>query len=127
MHDSIRTSASEAVFFGPFKGLVLLRGGIFLYIFSGFAIDRSKKYIKVIKNHKKIDAVNPQAAADNAPPIPGHNGKVPIPLQPLKPRQIVRCLRMLTHARSYFNPLMPFKGLILLGGGIFIYFFRFCD
>ena len=46
----------------------------FLYIFTGFAIDRSKKYIKTIKNHKKIDAVNPQAAADNTPPPPGNNG-----------------------------------------------------
>ena len=44
-------------------------GGIFLY-FSGFAIDRLKKYIKTIKNHMKIDAVNPQAAADNPPPTP---------------------------------------------------------
>ena len=34
-------------------------GGVFLYIFSGFAIDRSKKYIKVIKNYMKIDAVDP--------------------------------------------------------------------
>ena len=39
-------------------------GGIF-YIFSGFAIDRSKKYIKTIKNYIKIDAVDTQAAADN--------------------------------------------------------------
>ena len=31
----------------------------FLYIFSGFAIDRSKKYIKTIKNYIKIDAVDP--------------------------------------------------------------------
>ena len=54
------------------KGSVSL-GGYFLYIFLGFAIDRSKKYIKVIKNHKKIDAVNPQAAADPPPP-PGNNG-----------------------------------------------------
>ena len=51
-------------------------GGDFLIYFSGFAIDRSKKYIKTIKNHKKIDAVNPQAAADNPPPHPppGNNG-----------------------------------------------------
>ena len=34
-------------------------GGYFLYIFSGFAIDRSKKYIKTIKNHMKIDGVDP--------------------------------------------------------------------
>ena len=47
-----------------FKGLVLLRG-YFSYIFSGFAIDRSKKYIKTIEIYIKIDAVNPQAAADN--------------------------------------------------------------
>ena len=40
---------------------------VFLYIFSGFAIDRSKKYIKVINNYIKIDAVDPQAAADNHP------------------------------------------------------------
>ena len=41
---------------------------------SGFAIDRSKKYIKTIENHMKIDAVDPQAAADNPPPPPGNNG-----------------------------------------------------
>ena len=40
------------------KGLVLL-GGYFLYIFAGFAIDRSKKYIKNIKMYIKIDAVDP--------------------------------------------------------------------
>ena len=34
-------------------------GGYLLYIFSGFAIDRSKKYIKTIKNYINIDAVNP--------------------------------------------------------------------
>ena len=34
-------------------------GGYFLYIFSGFAIDQSKKYIKVIENHIKVDAVDP--------------------------------------------------------------------
>ena len=45
----------------------------FLYIFTGFAIDRSKKCIKTIKNHMKIDALDPQAAADNHPPTPGHN------------------------------------------------------
>ena len=43
----------------------------FLYIFSGFAIDRSKKYIKVIKIYIKFDAVDPQAAADNPH---GNNG-----------------------------------------------------
>ena len=58
-------AAAEApAFLAPFD--------YFLYIFSGFAIDRSKKYIKTIKNHKKIDAVDPQAAADNPPP--GNNG-----------------------------------------------------
>ena len=56
------------------KGLVLLGGGYFLYIFSGFAIDRSKKYIKTIKNDMKIDVVDPQAAADNLPPPPSNNG-----------------------------------------------------
>ena len=55
------------------KGSVLL-GGVFLYIFSGFAIDRSKKYIKTIKNDMKIGAVDPQAAADNRPQAPGNNG-----------------------------------------------------
>ena len=34
-------------------------GGYFLYIFPGFAIDRSKKYIKIIKNNMKINAVDP--------------------------------------------------------------------
>ena len=38
-----------------------------LYIFTGFAIDRSKKYMKTIKIDMKIDAVDPQAAADNPP------------------------------------------------------------
>ena len=90
---------------------VLLRGGLFSRYFSGFAIDRSKKYIKTIENHMKIDAVNPQAAADNHPPTPGHNGQVYGTLQPSKPRQIVRCLRMLTHARSYLNPLNPLSGI----------------
>ena len=82
-------------------------GRYFLYIFSGFAIDRSKKYIKVIKNHKKIDAVDPWAAADNPPHPPVTMVRCPgpyNPLNPVKPRQIVRCLRMLTHARSYLNP-----------------------
>ena len=46
----------------------------FLYIFTGFAIDRSIKYIKTIKIDMKIDAVDPQAAADNPPPPPGNNG-----------------------------------------------------
>ena len=48
-------------------------GGYFLHIFSGFAIDRSKKYIKTIEIDIKIDAVDPQSAADNPPPAPGHN------------------------------------------------------
>ena len=47
-------------FLGPFKGLVLL---LLLYYlsstFPGFAIDRSKKYIKTIKIYIKIDAVDP--------------------------------------------------------------------
>ena len=46
----------------------------FSYVFSGFAIDRSKKYIKTIKNDIKIDAVDPWAAADNPPTHTGHNG-----------------------------------------------------
>ena len=40
----------------------------------------------------------------------GGVGRVPSPLQPPKPRQIVRCLRMLTHARSYLNPSQPSVG-----------------
>ena len=40
---------------------------MFLYIFLGFAIDRSKKYIKTIEIDSKIDAVDPQAAADTPP------------------------------------------------------------
>ena len=80
----------------------------FSYIFTGFAIDRSKKYIKIIKIDRKIDAVDPQAAADNPPHHPLVTmvrclGPYNLPT-PLKPRQIVRCLRMLTHARSYLNP-----------------------
>ena len=52
---------------------VTAAGGGGLYIFSGFAIDRSKKYIKTIKIDMKIDAVDPQAAADT-PPNPSNNG-----------------------------------------------------
>ena len=51
--------------------VLLLLGGIFNIFLSGFAIDRSKKYIKTIKIYIKIDAVNHQAAADNHPPPPG--------------------------------------------------------
>ena len=40
-----------------------------MYFFR-FAIDRSKKYIKTIEFYIKIDAVDPQAAADNHPPLP---------------------------------------------------------
>ena len=68
--------------------------GICLFFgpFSGFAIDRSKKYIKTMKSDRKIDAVDPQAAADNLPPTPGHNGQVYGTLQPTKPHQIVQYL-----------------------------------
>ena len=41
----------------PRKGLRVLGGGYFVYIFSGFAIDRSKKYVKTIKIYVKIDDV----------------------------------------------------------------------
>ena len=54
--------------YNPFKGLRVFGGSIFYIFFSGFAIDRSKKYVKVIKNHIKLDALDPQAAADNHPP-----------------------------------------------------------
>ena len=37
----------------------VLLGGVFFIYFSGFAIDRSKKYIKVSKNYMKIDDVDP--------------------------------------------------------------------
>ena len=40
-------------------GLRVFGGRAFLYIFSGFAIDRSKKYIKTTKIYIKIDAVDP--------------------------------------------------------------------
>ena len=66
------------------KGLVLL-GGYFLYIFSGFAIDRSKKYIKTTKNHKKIDAVNPQSAADTPPHPPVTMVRCTAPYNPANP------------------------------------------
>ena len=33
--------------------------GIFYIFFSGFAIDRLKKCVKVIENHIKVDAVDP--------------------------------------------------------------------
>ena len=42
------------------KGYVLLLlGGVFFIYFSGFAIDRWKKSIKVIKNYIKLDGVDP--------------------------------------------------------------------
>ena len=85
----------------------------FLYTFTGFAIDRSKKYIKIIEIYMKIDADDPQAAADNPPQPPVTMVRCPAPYnppKPPKPRQIVRCLRMLTHARSYCN-------LAAAGGG----------
>ena len=56
------------------EGLRVTGGGIFYIFFSGFAIDRSKKYIKTINIYIKTDAVDPQAAADNHPSPPGHNG-----------------------------------------------------
>ena len=37
----------------------VLWGKVFVDIFSGFAIDRSKKYIKTIENYVKINAVDP--------------------------------------------------------------------
>ena len=40
------------------EGLALL-GEVFFIYFFGFAIDRSKKYIKVMKSYFKIDAVDP--------------------------------------------------------------------
>ena len=46
-------------------------------------------------------------------PPPGHNGQVYGTLQPSKTRQIVRCLGMLTHARSYFPP----RGRLAAVGG----------
>ena len=55
------------------EGSVLL-GGYFLYMFSGFAIGRSKNYTKTIEINMKIDAFDPQAAADNPPTPPDHNG-----------------------------------------------------
>ena len=70
----LQAQTLTVVFVGPFEGLRVFGGGYFLYIFSGFAIDRSKKYIKVIEIDMKIDAVDPEAAADNHPPTPGHNG-----------------------------------------------------
>ena len=56
----------------PLKGIVFL--SMFYIFFSGFAIDRSKKYLKTIEIDRKIDAVDPQAAADNPPPPPSNNG-----------------------------------------------------
>ena len=91
----------------PLKGSFF---SVFFIYFPGFAIDRSKKYIKIIENDMKIDAVDPWATADNPPTPLGRNGQVYGTLQPAKPRQIVRCLRMLTHARSYLNPLNPSGG-----------------
>ena len=72
-HDEADDEATEAdeeadteVFWALSKGSCYLRG-VFLNIFSGFAIDRWKKYIKTIKIYMKTDAVDPQAAADNPP------------------------------------------------------------
>ena len=104
--EGVGRGGEGSVFFGP-SGAPCSWVVYFLYIFSGFAIDRSKKCIKTIKNYIKIDAVDPQAAADNPPPPPVTMVRCPDPYNPSKPpkpRQIVRCLRMLTHARSYLNP-----------------------
>ena len=40
-------------------GRARVTGVYSLYFFSGFAIDRSKKYIKTIQIHIKTDAVDP--------------------------------------------------------------------
>ena len=61
------------------------RIGLLLH-FSGFAIDRSKKYMKTIKIDVKIDAVDPWAAADSPPHPPvttdrsmgPYNPKIPV-------------------------------------------------
>ena len=46
-------------------------------------------------------------------------GGLCVTLQPVKPRQIVRCLGMLTHARSYLNPLsgIPKRSAAAAAGG----------
>ena len=41
------------------QGLRVTAAAIFLVFFAGFAIDRSKKYIKVTKKYIKVDAVHP--------------------------------------------------------------------
>ena len=43
--------------------------------------------MKIIEIYMKIDADDPQAAADKPPPPPGNNGSVPGPLQPPKTPQ----------------------------------------
>ena len=55
---ALRVGPRPSCRLAAFKGLVLLLL-LFFWYFLGFAIDRSKTYIKVIKNHTKIDAVDP--------------------------------------------------------------------
>ena len=66
---------------------------------------RQRTTIKTIKMYMKIGAVDLWAAADNRPPTPrSHRIGLWAPtsyLQHPNPRQIVRCLGKLTHARSY--------------------------
>ena len=71
----------------------------------------SNKYIKVIKNSMKIDAVDLPAAADNPPATPDHNGKVYGLLQPPKPRQIVTVLPNADACTILPDPLNPSSGI----------------
>ena len=52
---------------------------------SGYATEPLKKYIKTIKIDRKIDAIEPPAAADNPLAPPGHNGKISASLPPQIP------------------------------------------
>ena len=64
-------------------------------MFTGFATDRSKKYIKTIKIYIKIEAVDPQAAADNPPPHPPvtmvRSMEPYNPQNPVKQRGVLEC------------------------------------
>ena len=51
-------------------GLRVTGGGIFYIFFSGFAIDRSKKYMKVIKNYMKLMRLTPRQLQTTAPQPP---------------------------------------------------------
>ena len=70
---------------------------------------------------RRPSAVRPSAVRPSVRPSYYYypNGWVCVTLQPPKPRQIVRCLGMLTHARSYPNAFNCFSMVFIDFGLIF--------